>query len=367
MNKQAIIESLVIGRPLDNSSFSDKIHEGEMPRVKPNGNGSIDEVIKHLKNDLEEKAKGKVGLLLSGGKDSRMLAVVLKEIGVDTTCYTCHVYPESAEVKVAQKVAKSLGFEHKFIQLTVGKIYNEKYIKEIMKVTDGSPRFQSLLVNMNMRPEFNSDIIFTGDLVTEFLDSGEYRSWKEGQDINKALYEKENLRRVVNEKDYDKALTILKIIYKLNYNQLLIERKRDRIIRNNQYKKLGINTYQPATNVDVLNAAFSLPLRQRQDGRLIRSIVKKLNKDLYKMPTARSPFSLRWPLWFHIGWSKITHRQKYGNNGVRGRYGLIDKEILMDLDYEFLDKERIERKLNMNDRETIFRLDNLRQWQKLRK
>ena len=80
-----------------------------------------------------------------------------------------------------------------------------------------------------MRSEFNSDIIITGDLVTEFLDSGEYRSWKEGQGINKALYEKENLRRVVNEKDYDKALTILKIIYKLNYNQLLIERKRDRI------------------------------------------------------------------------------------------------------------------------------------------
>ena len=124
-----------------------------------------------------------------------------------------------------------------------------------------------------------------------------------------------------------------------------------------------MNTYQPATNPDVLNAAYSIQVKERQDGRLIRKIVKKVNKDLYNLPTARSPFSLRWPLWVHMAWSRITHRQKYGNNGVRGRYGFIDKELLMKLDYEFLNKKEIERRLDSGDRETIFRLDNLRQWE----
>ena len=113
---------------------------------------------------------------------------------------------------------------------------------------------------------------------------------------------------------------------------------------------------------DVLNAAYALPLKERQDGRLIRKMVKRTNKKIYKLPTARSPFSLRWPLWFHMAWSRITNRQKYGNNGVRGRYGFIDKKLLMELDYEFLDKKGIEVLLDKKDRETIFRLDNLRQW-----
>jgi len=365
MNENSITESLVIGRPLTNFSFSNNIHLGEIPKIKPNGNGTINSVIKALKKDLEENAKGKVGLLLSGGKDSRMLAAIMKDIGLDVICYTYHAYPNSAEVRIAKKVAKVLDFKHKFIKLNVDKIYNQNLIDKIIKITDGSPRFQSLLVNMNMKKVFESDIIVTGDLITEFLDSGEYRSWKDGSNINKALLSKEALRNIVNEKYYNKAIDDLKEIYKLPYNQLLLERKRDRIIRNHQYKKLGINTYQPATNVDVLNLAYSMPLKDRQDGRLIRKIVKIVNKDLYKLPTARSPFSLRFPLWFHIGWSKVTHRQKYGNDGVRGRFGLINKDVLLkDIDYDFLDSKKILQYLKNNDRETIFRLDNLRQWKK---
>lgn len=363
MYEKSVIESLVIGRPLTNLTFSGKTHKGELPGLEPKKNGSIDEVINHLKSDLEKKAKGKVGLLLSGGKDSRMLAAILNEIGVDAICYTYHVFPNCAEVKVAKKVAETLGFEHRYIKLNVDKIYKQKAIDEIIKVTDGSPKFQTLLLNTTIKEKLGHDVIITGDLVTEFLDSGEYRSWKDGRNINNALYSKEIIRKIVKNEYYEKAVFDLKEIFTLSFNQLLLERKRDRIIRNHLYKKVGLNFYQPATNPDVLNAAFSLPLKERQDGKLIRKMVKRLNKKLYKLPTARSPFSLRWPLWFHMAWSKVTNRQKYGNNGVRGRYGFIDKELLMDLDYEFLDKKEIEILLDKKDRETIFRLDNLRQWE----
>lgn len=363
MYKASVIESLVIGRPLTNLTFSGKTHKGELPTLEPKKNGSIDEVINHLKSDLEKKAKGKVGLLLSGGKDSRMLAAILNEIDVDTICYTYHVFPNCAEVKVAKKVAETLGFEHRYIKLNVDEIYDQKAIDKIIKITDGSPRFQTLLLNTIIKDNLEHDIIITGDLVTEFLDSGEYRSWKDGKDINNALFNKEILRKIVENEYYEKAVSDLTEIYTLPYNQLLLERKRDRIIRNHLYKELGLNFYQPAINSDVLNTTYSLPLKDRQDGKLIRKMVKRLNKKLYKLPTARSPFSLRWPLWFHMAWSKVTNRQKYGNNGVRGRYGLIDKGILMDLDYEFLDKKEIEILLDKKDRETIFRLDNLRQWE----
>lgn len=363
MNEEAVKQSLVVGRVLDNSTFSSKIHDVEVPIIKSHSNSTIKKVITHLKYDLTDKANGSVGLLLSGGKDSRMLATILKDIDIDVKCYTYHTDSNSSEVRVAKKVANSLGFEHKFIRLHINEIYNNHRIKEIIRVTQGAPIFQSLLVNMVIKPKLDSDIIFTGDLITEFFDSGEYRAWKDGNNINKALYFKESFQDIVKKDDYTKIVKKVKDIYKMDSKQLLVERKRDRIIRNREYIKLGINTYQPAINIETLNEVFSLPLKMRQDGRLIRKIIKGLNKDVYRISTARSPFSLRFPLWFHIGWSKITHRQKYGNNGARGRYGFIDSATLLkNIDYDFINKKKIEKYLSENNRKTIFRLDNLRQY-----
>ena len=54
-------------------------------------------------------------------------------------------------------------------------------------------------------------------------------------------------------------------------------------------------------------------------------------KDLYKIPTARSPFSLRYPLWIHQGYQKVFGRKiSKGFEHLLPRY--LDK-----FDHQFLD------------------------------
>lgn len=55
---------------------------------------------------------------LSGGFDSRLLCVLLKQIGYDSVLTYTYGSSESAEARVAREVAKSLGFSCRFIEYT---------------------------------------------------------------------------------------------------------------------------------------------------------------------------------------------------------------------------------------------------------
>ncbi|MCI0564862.1 MAG: asparagine synthase-related protein, partial [Nitrososphaera sp.] len=55
---------------------------------------------------------------LSGGYDSRLLAVLLKQIGYDSVLTYTYGRSKSAEVKMAKEVARSLGLECNFVEYT---------------------------------------------------------------------------------------------------------------------------------------------------------------------------------------------------------------------------------------------------------
>src|SRR3989344_6081189 len=65
--------------------------------------------------------KKKLGLLFSGGIDSTILAVILKEFNVDFTCYVSGFYSENIkeaeDVIFAKKVAKELNLDLKVIEI----------------------------------------------------------------------------------------------------------------------------------------------------------------------------------------------------------------------------------------------------------
>ena len=63
----------------------------------------------------------KVGLMLSGGVDSSVLALLLKEAGADFCAYTVGI-EGAADLEAAPKLAKALGIEHKMVVLSLSDV-----------------------------------------------------------------------------------------------------------------------------------------------------------------------------------------------------------------------------------------------------
>jgi len=323
--KDSIDETRIVGRELSQKTFSGKKIDYNLPEIFEEKTS-----YKAVKKALEESMQGldDIALLLSGGKDSRMLAGILKNLGKDVTCYTYigrhHKYEEN-ELKVAKKVAKTINFEHKTIDMDWNKFYDRKMIPKIIKETDGVPIFQTLLTMAYIRPKIPEKTLITGDLVTEFLDSGEYRPWKDGKDMKTVLFKREP---IITKKSTDKkVVNKLENIYEKNdENKILLLRKSDRIVRAQVYKKLGWKVFHPALNANVLRKAFSLPVEQRTDGKLARTIVKQTNKDLFNLRTTRSPFSLRFPLSFHMAYGKIMGTG-VNNTPIPGSFNFENQKI----------------------------------------
>jgi len=309
IDKTSINESLVVGRVLSGRTFSGKKIDYTIPKIY-DVETSID-IVKDRLLDYLDKFK-KPALLLSGGKDSRMIVSLLKELGKDTVCYTYTMRNdryEMNELSVSKMVAEQLGYEHKTIHIDFNSYYNRELIKKIVSVTDGEPLFHHVLTMATIRDQIPEKELITGDLITELFDTGEYRPFYDGSDIKSSLYKKEKILNYIGLKDGLDTINRLCDMYDdLSIPELLLMRKTDRIIRSEIYKKMGYEVHLPALDPDTVRAVFSLPIEDRVDGNVPREIIKRTNKDMYRMRTARSPFSLRFPLSYHIAYARLLKR-----------------------------------------------------------
>ena len=80
----------------------------------------------------------KVGVLFSGGVDSTIIALILKQLGIDFICYTAGLkdgnFEEPSDITYAKKVAKKYGFELKINRLSLDE--SELAIKEVAKLIE---------------------------------------------------------------------------------------------------------------------------------------------------------------------------------------------------------------------------------------
>jgi diphthine-ammonia ligase len=80
----------------------------------------------------------KVGVLFSGGVDSTIITLILKQLGVDFICYTAGLkegnFEEPSDITYAKKVAKTYGFELKINNLSLKE--SESAIKEVTKLIE---------------------------------------------------------------------------------------------------------------------------------------------------------------------------------------------------------------------------------------
>jgi hypothetical protein len=366
-DQQTIIESLVIGRGLTNNTFEKgKKHPFKMPQFTIKDDASTDTVIQALNEVMEKETKNaqKIALLLSGGKDSRVLAGLAKNLGLEIECITYR--GNENEIKAAQNVAKELNYPCKVIDVPIDYFFNESYIKNALQLSNGNPHFFNFVYFFGFKDQLDYDVIFSGEVMTEFMDTGEYR-WYEGKP-KEGLLQKEQYFPLVKEPYYTEAIERMHHIWeKQDLNTFIIERKRDRIIYLNLLKNL-INLCAPAMYENVLSEVLSLPLQQRSGSKLTRDILKKTSPELFKLPTGRSPLSLRYPLWIHQGYQKVF---KQGTQLDYWRKGLLelDNTEFEQIDFEFLDYDQIHNYINGNEGEnkqiqSLLRLENLRQWLK---
>jgi len=97
------------------------------------------EVKGYLANAISKRIPDqKVGVLFSGGVDSTIIALILKQLGVDFICYTAGLkegnFEEPSDITYAKKVAKRYGFELKINRLSLKE--SESSIKEVAKLIE---------------------------------------------------------------------------------------------------------------------------------------------------------------------------------------------------------------------------------------
>jgi len=112
---------------LDSNGLVDEIswtsHIGALKNETP-PSSSKEQVKKNLVEAVKKRIPSKkFGLMLSGGVDSSVIALLLKQAGADFCCYTVGIVG-AKDLEWSQRVAKSLGVEHKHKTLSQDEIHS---------------------------------------------------------------------------------------------------------------------------------------------------------------------------------------------------------------------------------------------------
>ena len=365
-DEETVIESLVLGRALTDKTFTKgKRHNVKLPKLKVHNNGNVEKVANALENAINKASKdaSSICLSLSGGKDSRVLLALLKKLDLNPECITYSYKEDDPEVKIARKLCKLVDFQHKYVKITPELYFVKKNEKELLELTDGTPNYFPMMLWYGIRDKLDYDVIFMGNLMTEFMDTGEYR-WYEGKDVKKALLGKEKLLKLVTDEHYHNVKNKLyKKFDNLSENEVIIERKHARFLQLKIMRNF-VNWNYPAIDNDVLNETFSLPLKERVGSKLTRNILKLVSPELLKMPSARSPFSLRFPLWVHQIYAETFKRNiAKGYNHLMPAYlkTNINIEDFLKLKFDFLDRDSL-LSIVREEKAAMTRLMNLQKW-----
>lgn len=371
INKNAICESLVCGRVLSFETFDKgRTHNFEKLDFKPSETCStIDdfqvtfctEIKKSLKN------KGTIALALSGGKDSRTILAFLLENGISPTCVTWSYREDDPEVRVAKKICDKFNLDHKYIKIAPELYFDDESSRILLEMSHGSPLYYDMMLWYGIRGQLNYDTVLCGNLMTEYMDTAEYRLY-EG-DFRTALFNKETFFDVIDDGAYRLVINKLEGWYhNEEEHKLITNRMLDRIVQYHIMQKF-INWNYPVYNKEILSALFALPPELRMGSKLTRKILNKLNPGLYKMPTGRSPFSLRYPLLVHQAYAKVAHRNisKGFEHLLPDYLRVLNDDIkLLPLKYDFIEPSKLDKFFNgAKDRYYrlgMSRLLNLMKW-----
>src|SRR3989338_2757816 len=162
------------------------------PEIKDTKEKIIQKLIPLLEKAFVERLdkKRKIGLLLSGGIDSSLLALMLKKASANFKCYTTVLddknLKEPEDLKYSVELAKELNLNHKIIKIKTSKI--PKLLKEIVPLIESTDttKVGVALTFFSACKQASKDkcYIIVSGLGSEEIFAG-YQRHKESNDINK--------------------------------------------------------------------------------------------------------------------------------------------------------------------------------------
>jgi len=381
LNREAIAEFLSLGYALDDQTF--RLGEETKLKVVIPDIRTYDSTLSDVENTLKEsiskstKGKDKIGVLLSGGKDARLLIGLANSLDLNVTAVTVGDKNNRDEEFAASNVAKSLNIPFQTIRIPDD--IKPNLVDEIGKVTDGLISFSSVAPTYLIRKELsdNFDMVLSGNLMTEIMDTCEYR-W----------YDSKNPSEVMKRKHL-KGSKVLKNDYAKNVEDSFISKYEDNtleeIILDTEFKNrsrgvltinklMNIPLIAPAADKEVISATFSLPLENRINGRLVTEILKKSYPDLAKIRSSKTLLPLFFPWWIHYGTHHIKDKIFYFQKGKRiwagsprsNKMGMWDqgyvykykigeyvKSSLGSFDFDIINKDFVTKVLENHFAETV--------------
>jgi asparagine synthase (glutamine-hydrolysing) len=161
------------------------------PEIKDNYHNIKSQIKELFKKSIQKRIpqNKKIGLLFSGGTDSTLIALTLKELGIKFTCYTTNItggnVKEGEDLKAAKQIAKECNLNLKIAQIDINnmenyaiKVMNIIQSKEYVKVSVAIPFFTAL----QKAKEDNIKIIFSGVGSEELF--ADYQRYRKADNIN---------------------------------------------------------------------------------------------------------------------------------------------------------------------------------------
>ena len=360
IDNEAIAEYLTIWHTLDLKTFEEgkkyKPRNMKFPKLKTRPDVTIADVKEELENYFMKFAGKKVAVMLSGGKDSRLVVEMCNSLGLDTTAITIGYKRDSRENIIAEKVSSALGIPHMFLELKP-EIYSEENLRQSILFYESDPSCSPFPTHYYYRDTLSSfDVVFEGHYLTSCFREDRFYQPKDNM---KRLLRATTSDSIIKEATREKIKQRLMLQYENStLAEMCLQKLKDILFKKFDIAKNLFNLEWPGNDENVLSTLWSVP-----DKGIVKAILKKYNYKTRYLPCTRSPFPLYFPWIVHYGY-------KYFKNvagGVRG--GLISnadmgpwcgyEKIHMDivknlaeklslsnsLDLEFLDSSVVKSKI----------------------
>jgi asparagine synthetase B (glutamine-hydrolysing) len=129
---------------------------------------NIDELIKILKDTIDKSLSKPTGLLLSGGVDSTIMAILIKEIYGNIKCFTIGKSVNHPDLMAGIKIAKELGLPS--ISMVVSDEMEKEFQQKLIESnTDIFPGDVGVLIALDLCKEHGFDNVIATDGIDEMM------------------------------------------------------------------------------------------------------------------------------------------------------------------------------------------------------
>lgn len=303
---ESVIEYLTIGHSYDPFIFK-HLKELKFERQKDVNL----EMIKQAFENYFNKYNGKrVGVMLSAGKDSRLLVEICCKLGIDTTGLTVGYREDMRENLIAERVCSKLGISHIFLPIS-RKVYSWDNMKKAMGYARGdisvSPSF-GFAHDENILKLF--DVVFDGSYVTDTLREDRFYRGSPMDRIMSVITQDDIVKKQDRNYISDRLIGM--------YSGLSLEEVAAMYI-NNTFLKLADTTKDlfnfecPVFDNSLLNILWSIPERDN-----VLRLLKRYYPKTFNIPGLRSIFPIGYPWQLHYGYRAFRNVFYNFKNGIDG-------------------------------------------------